>query len=245
MLALWCDRQLFPEDFEASAAAAAATRQLTQQERAPAARGPAQASPSVSVAPMFGKPSTRVVTFEKMSMESSMVYHRIYHYSWKIALNHLLFLNTYVLGVMLTVESCGGSIALYTVSSLYAAYSLVMSRGAALPYAGCIAMLCSGAQLATKALRSAGLDHAWEVLCLGLSVVLLSFMAQLAGHAFHEDFSAPPDLFHGFVAAPVLESISLQMRLGLMPQLKSQVDREVQRVRSEARGMAQEHCRQE
>lgn len=176
-----------------------------------------------------------------MSMGSSMVYHRVYHYSWPITINHLLFLNTYVFGVLLALASCGGNVALYIVTSLYATYALCMSRGAALPYVGCVVLLCMSAQRGVEVLHSSGLDRSWEVTCIGACVVLLSFMAQLAGHGLHEEFSAPPDLFHGFVAAPVLESISLQMRLGLMPALSEVVNGEVERVRSEGRRTAQEH----
>lgn len=230
----------------AGARATAPTRGLTPPQRAsctPFTQAAAASAPGRAHT-MFGKPGTSVLGFEKLSMRSSMVYHRVYHYSWPIALNHLLFLNTYVLGVLLVVDSCGGPLALYVVVSLYATYSLAMSLGAALPYMVCIALLCVAAQRAGEALRSSGgLDHSWEVPCVGVGLVLLSFIAQLVGHALHEEFSAPPDLFHGFVAAPVLESISLQMRLGLMPRLSHVVDMEVDRVRLEARRAAQEHHR--
>lgn len=54
---------------------------------------------------MFGKPGTSLVTFEALGLRSSLTYHLVYHYSLHMHLNHLVFLNTYVLGMMLVVAS--------------------------------------------------------------------------------------------------------------------------------------------
>lgn len=51
----------------------------------------------------------------------------------------------------------------------------------------------------------------------GFALMMGSFACQLAGHAYFEVFQAPPDLVHGFFAAPVLEWMSLLGRCGLMP----------------------------
>jgi hypothetical protein len=37
---------------------------------------------------------------------------------------------------------------------------------------------------------------------------------QLLGHAVFEDLKAHPRIFHGFVAAPVLEHFSLMLKIG-------------------------------
>jgi uncharacterized membrane protein YGL010W len=72
----------------------------------------------------------------------------------------------------------------------------------------------------------------WQVTLLGLGTVLASFTFQLVGHALHEDFSAPPLLFHGFVAAPLLEYMSLVFRIGGLPTLRADVFRAVEKIRN-------------
>lgn len=128
----------------------------------------------------------------------------------------------------------GAGPALCTIAVLYAVYAVAMSRGTALPYTVVIGCLALGAWAARGALiMDTGL-HDWGVALAGLGLVLGSFCAQLLGHALCERFEAPPHLFHGFVAAPVLESLSLQMRLGWMAALRTEVYAEVDRIRDEA-----------
>ena len=56
-----------------------------------------------------------------------------------------------------------------------------------------------------------------DVSGIGLGVILFSFICQLIGHSYHEEFKVKPNLFHGFIAAPILESTSLVYRIGGYP----------------------------
>ena len=116
----------------------------------------------------------------------------------------------------------------------YAAYALLLTRGAALPYVGVIAGLCFAAWEVRGAILALADGSAYSVALVGTGIVLTSFTAQLLGHALHERFQAPPLLMHGFVAAPVLEFVSLLFRLGALPELYAEVLAEVASVRAEA-----------
>ena len=54
---------------------------------------------------------------------------------------------------------------------------------------------------------------------ISLAVIILSFSFQLIGHFYCEKFIAKPDLWHGFVAAPILEWVSFLFRVNLLPEL--------------------------
>uniref|UniRef100_A0A7S2GB48 Uncharacterized protein n=1 Tax=Florenciella parvula TaxID=236787 RepID=A0A7S2GB48_9STRA len=182
---------------------------------------------------LFRQPPTEVLTFDPLSLRSSMIYHRTYHHSLALHVNHLVFLNTYLFGILVLVCALnrGSFGAVYFVAIGYSAYSVALTEAYAVPYAGVIFALGLGAWRLTTALNSneiAGLA--------GAGIVLCSFAAQLVGHAKYELYAAPPHLFHGFVAAPVLEFMSLVLRLGLLPQLKRDVDAEVARARGAAAG---------
>ena len=58
---------------------------------------------------------------------------------------------------------------------------------------------------------------------------------QILGHCMFEEFHSPPNLLHGFVAAPLLEFVSLVFRLGFLAELRVEVDREVEKIRADAR----------
>lgn len=102
-------------------------------------------------------------------------------------------------------------------TALYAVYCTVLVRLYGLLYGLLQVGLGFLALLACDDLTSASKDAPWhwaEVLALGFGLIIASFMCQLVGHARYEKYSAPPHLFHGFVAAPILEFVSLVFRLG-------------------------------
>ena len=183
---------------------------------------------------MLGKPRTAVTTFDRLSLRSSMVYHLTYHHSLALHINHLVFLNTYLFGVWLLLSAVH-PVCCWVAISGYTLYSLRVAGWAlGLPFG-----LLQGASGYGAIAVHAGALVAWrwttyEVAGLGFSLVIGSFLAQLAGHAASEAFVAPPHLFHGLVAAPLLEWVSLGFRLGALPVLRQEVGTEVAAARSAA-----------
>lgn len=185
---------------------------------------------------LWHKPSTRCPVLRAGSLESGLLYHVVYHASLALHFNHLLFLQSYELGVLLLL--CAGSEWLMTaVAALYAVYAAWLAREKALPFLASLAGLAAAAWYAVAALGAAGLAR-WEVALLGLSLVLGSFVLQLLGHWLFEEFNAKPSLLHGFVSAPILEGVVLLFRLGLCPETASDLWARAETLRAEARAEA-------
>eukprot|EP00756_Hemistasia_phaeocysticola_P059026 Hpha_TRINITY_DN35725_c0_g1::TRINITY_DN35725_c0_g1_i1::g.139861::m.139861 len=180
-----------------------------------------------------GSRATAVTNYEFFSLESSMVYHLIYHYSIPMHINHLIFLNTYMFGVFLAFSSTGLWPVVSAVAVLYALYAVMLTRGVAVPYALFVGGMACGAWFVVEN-ELIGHLLKWHYALVGLGVILVSFILQLAGHAVHEDFKAPPLLKHGFVSAPVLEFMSLVFRLGLCRDLRQRVYEQVETARADA-----------
>jgi len=148
-----------------------------------------------------------------------MLYHRIYHHSLELHMNHLMFLHTYLFGIYFIVASADQIIILAAVAGLFGLYVCLLGRSILLwmvPYLiFAVGGLPFGAWSLHLMLSQQWGWPCWGQLALGASVVLASFSCQLLGHWLHELFNAPPSLMHGFLAAPVLEYISLLWRLGV------------------------------
>ena len=184
---------------------------------------------------MRQKGPTGVIDYDFLSLESSMVYHLIYHHSLALHLNHLLLLNTYLFGVFLAFAGTGLWPILAAVAGLYATYAVALTRCVALPYAVVVGGLASAAWFVVDAACTPESElRTWHFVGVGVGVVLVSLLLQLAGHAAHEHFQAPPLLKHGFVSAPVLEYMSLVFRMGLLPDVAARVHQQVDRARADA-----------
>eukprot|EP00928_Gymnodinium_smaydae_P089765 TRINITY_DN73678_c0_g1_i1.p1 TRINITY_DN73678_c0_g1~~TRINITY_DN73678_c0_g1_i1.p1 ORF type:complete len:213 (+),score=35.09 TRINITY_DN73678_c0_g1_i1:67-705(+) len=187
---------------------------------------------------MFGKPATEVVSFKYLELHSSMLYHLIYHFSCAIHVNHLFFLNSYLFGVFLMVSSVGFWQAVAAVLLLYGSYMVKLFAGHgvlyALPYMSFVAGIGVGAWFLSENLLFPLMNRS-EIALIGFGIVMGSFSVQLFGHARYEEFSAPPDLFHGFVAAPVLEYVSSLFHSGAMADKYTELMGEVVAVRNRAR----------
>jgi hypothetical protein len=154
-------------------------------------------------------------------VDDAIKYHLIYHHSFGLRVNHLIFLQTYQLGVFLCASAAGGVICLCSVVGFLCLYTLLLSgqflcktnasvcaSAACASYLGVLGSLGIAAQYLQ-------LHFSREMLSVvGITVLLGSFILQLIGHALCEDLHAPPRLFHGFVAAPPLEHISLLLSCG-------------------------------
>jgi uncharacterized membrane protein YGL010W len=176
-----------------------------------------------------------------VSLKQWMVYHRTFHHTFALHINHLIFLNSYLFGVSLLLNT----ISPYAVIPVFAAYSLyamnlmssrshfqeVLTGALYICIVGCIAV---GAYFCNEHLMTE-LGKTWKKIMVDVGIILGSFMMQILGHCLFEEFHAPPDLIHGFVAAPLLEFVSLVFRLGFLRDLCVEVNTEVQKVRADAR----------
>jgi hypothetical protein len=188
-----------------------------------------------------------------------LVYHLTYHHSLGIHVNHLVFLNAYLLAVLTLLDGTDALLGFPALlpagtrvlpAALVAAlcmYALRLGGVRSVPYCAFVAAL---GWIATARmpglLQELGGYHendngddgpsqqaARASAGAGFGLMLAAFMCQLAGHALFEVFQAPPSLMHGFFAAPVLEWLALLGRLGLMPQSVMQdVSRRVKAIRT-------------
>jgi hypothetical protein len=176
-----------------------------------------------------------------------MVYHLVYHHSLGIHVNHLAFLNAYLLAVLTLLDGADALLRLPVLlpagirvlpAALVAAvwaYALRLGGVRSAPY--CVFVGALG-QVATAGLLQSLLGYTRDdapgvSTGAGFGFMLAAFLCQLAGHALFEVFQAPPSLIHGFFAAPVLEWLALLGRLGLMPELVMQdVWRRVKAIRT-------------
>lgn len=179
------------------------------------------------------------------SLFAALRYHRVYHYSLALQLNHLVFLHTYLAGVLLLLAAasqalCGGPLILVLSSATYVAFVGAFLRvpGAAAPYCALLVALAAGAwELHSWLAAASPVAAPWwaEPWAVGAGIVLGSLSCQLVGHALHEEFLAPPAPVHGFFAAPPLEWLSLLCRLGARPALLNGLEAAVDEVRQRAR----------
>lgn len=169
-------------------------------------------------------------SFDILSLREGLIYHLVYHYSFALHVNHIVFLNLYLFGVFLCLTSFKSCIPLACVSGAYCLYSIVLTKGIAIPYGIFILVIALGALECTKRL-----DLEWyRSLGGGVGFILGSFFVQLLGHFFHEKFVAKPNIFHGFVAAPLMEYMSLLMRLNVLPRMRREIMGTVETMRAVA-----------
>ena len=185
------------------------------------------------------KPPTEIVYFPLSlnELENALIYHLTYHYTVGIHINHIIFLQTYLYGwaVVFCSPPLAVPILLLVIMILLALYSILLVKGpGCLPFLFSLTLVSVCGYFTKQALADhAHVDDGYIAL-IGLGIVLASFIFQLLGHAMFEEFMAPPSLMHGFIAAPVLEGMSLLFRLGFYPDLARTVYAKVEAVRARA-----------
>lgn len=188
---------------------------------------------SAAVSSALKVSTPRLGEYKTWNLEEALIYHLTFHWTRGIQWNHLFFLHTFLFSIFMLAASLPGlpvlygwgwvdvSISLPVIATAlclrYIVFSLVGFRcGAVSPtvfllpsLAYCVvvvAPLACGAGLCSAYLRELFSGAAELAPCaLALVGVLLSFFAQLAGHASEEKWQAAPYLLHGFVDAPILE----------------------------------------
>lgn len=170
------------------------------------------------------------VGLQWLDLRSAMIYHLTYHSTRSLHINHLIFLHGYMLAVFVACAcasrpgSVASAVAVGVPASIVVAYSELLGGKivARIPAASGI-LLCGFQPLITICLAAA----AWWIagyplagvsrVVLGASALGVSvgcLIAQVIGHKLNEPVMASPNLFHGFIAAVVLEWFSLVIRLG-------------------------------
>ena len=180
-------------------------------------------------------PSLRLAGDAESLLRNALRFHLTYHSSLSLHANHLLFLHSYVFGLFALFAS-PRSMPVFAIGTLlFIAFAIWLIRVIGiwvLPYALWLAAL---ARLACEVVWSwsGGIPPITSAL-ISLAVILVSFVAQLIGHALFEEFVAPPSLCHGFLAAPPLEYVCLLLRLGLLPRLNALVSCQAAALRARA-----------
>lgn len=137
-----------------------------------------------------------------LDRKKALVYHMTFHFSLELHINHMIFLHSYMFGIF-TISSLGGWLSLFMAALPFLLYTIFIIK----PVIGAGFYICvvSGLAVAAEVFGNYIATSDWMTAVIGLGIVLISFCCQLAGHAFYEDYFAPPALLHGFIAAPILE----------------------------------------
>lgn len=177
--------------------------------------------------------------FKPWERLNATAYHMTFHHSVPLQINHVIFLHTYLLGVLF-LSAMGGWITLTVAAFPFAFYAVFIIRPYlwGLVYAACIAAIAFSAFLLERELESYEFTNNWILCMAGLTIILFSFGCQLLGHYFHEEFVAPPNLCHGFIAAPALEIQSLLVRFRMVD---SDFEKSVARCVNDNRCLLQQH----
>uniref|UniRef100_A0A7S0A4K4 Uncharacterized protein n=1 Tax=Pyrodinium bahamense TaxID=73915 RepID=A0A7S0A4K4_9DINO len=180
-------------------------------------------------------------------VRDAVLYHIVYHRSRALHANHLLFLHTCLLGILVGFEGAFGVIANLGVISVYGVYCLLLTMQLlwrhpidgflSFLYIGVLSAISRVSHEMIATLRGRGmLVERWSLVLAGFSVMLGSFLVQLVGHAAWEEFSAPINLVHGSVTAGNLEWLSALLRLGLLRRGRlAGVIEEADRIMSQSR----------
>ena len=145
-----------------------------------------------------------------------MLYHCTFHHSYELHVNHMIFLPVYLFGIF-TIAALGGWFSSALVAVPFFLYTMLIVR----PHIGAGVYVCIVGAIAASSnvfcqylTHDSNLNH-WMAALVGVGIVLTAFCFQLVGHGLHEGYVAPPNLAHGFFAAPVLEFQSFLYRTRL------------------------------
>jgi len=168
-----------------------------------------------------------------------MKFHLTYHYTTQIAINHLIFQNTYVFGVFCLCALYWPVLA--AIAILYSVFTIVLGRLWGIPYVVALGGMACGAYYFVFWLEQDVHLLWWHVFLIAFGIILVSFAGQTIGHAVHEEYSIPVVPYNGLVAAPAMEWLALICRVKRWrngigeSDIVSRVWAEVEDVRAEAR----------
>mmetsp|Transcript_9273 Transcript_9273/g.15072 ORF Transcript_9273/g.15072 Transcript_9273/m.15072 type:complete len:191 (-) Transcript_9273:2874-3446(-) len=175
------------------------------------------------------KPMAAVRSYDACHMRSCMVYHMTYHYSIGVHVNHLVFLNTYLFGMLMLANAADWILAA-VLTLLYAIYAIWLARLSSFLFVIVLCGLNVGALYLADWIWEAGYPD-YVIALVGFAFVLGSFIMQLLGHWLFEKFQGPLSLLHGFLLAPLLELVMFQYRIGLFSSQYSDIVEAVNQAR--------------
>ena len=143
--------------------------------------------------------------FHFLNRKRAVFYHLMFHHTTSLHINHMIFLHTFLFGALLC--SSTNFISLVLVASIFILYASIIIRPLKFTavYIFGILLLTVTAFYLEVYVSSTYAWKKWSIAVCGVSVILISFFCQLLGHTLYEEFIAPPNLIHGFLAAPILE----------------------------------------
>lgn len=145
--------------------------------------------------------------FHFLNRKRALFYHLMFHHSTSLHINHMIFLHTFLFGALLC--SSTNIISLVLITVIFAMYASVIIRPllfTAIYILGILILSLTAFYLEAYLSSSSTYElKKWVIAVIGGGIVLTSFMFQLLGHALYEELVAPPNLIHGFLAAPILE----------------------------------------
>jgi len=147
------------------------------------------------------------ITFSPFDLRAALVFHRVYHASRGIQVNHWVFLPCYLLGVFLALTNFWAQMAAYVLLSVYA----LGLTGRVVGGSYVVFLLSPLLFLAWVLTENLANQPAWVPAATGGGIALASLLLQLVGHAKFEKLKPPPTLMHGLVAAPMLEWMMVGM----------------------------------
>lgn len=181
------------------------------------------------------KKTTSLRSFKPYPLLDAIVYHLVYHHSFWLQVNHLVFLHTYVYGAFMLLSASSIWILPAVALTVYLSYIILLLNEIGvlllLPYIIFLTGVTVAAWFSYYFMSETGIEG-WKCALMALLIILASFGFQVLGHALHEDYKAKPSLMHGFVSAPPLEYCSLLLRSNcLKPHFRSEVEKRVEDIR--------------
>ncbi|CAJ1354520.1 unnamed protein product [Effrenium voratum] len=139
--------------------------------------------------------------FQPFSLRPALIFHKLYHSSRGIQVNHWVLLPCYLVSLFLTLAASWAQILAF---ALLAVYALALT-GAPMGGSYTLCVLSPCLFLAWAIADSLG-NPWWPIrFALGQAGCLVSLLLQLLGHKLCEKLKPEPAPMHGFVAAPMLE----------------------------------------
>lgn len=148
----------------------------------------------------------KVYIFNTWPRDVAILYHKTFHHSFSLHLNHLIFLHIYLFGLFLLC-ACFSWLVCLVLEAAFITYACKLIQPS--PYAIVYVVILCAIGLAAMGclfIMETELDYEiWEIFIVAGGIILFSFACQLIGHYRYEKYTAPTSLTNSLVAAPILE----------------------------------------
>lgn len=151
---------------------------------------------------------------ELFSMRSLMYYHMTFHHSSLIHINHIIFLHIYLFGLFLVFITIHELFA-FIMILLYCLLFIMIFRFNIISLLYSIIIIGIGLlthYIYQQYLSPPHFDVNYKngiPYIIGISTIIFALLSQQFAHCCCEKFTPPTSLYHGFIAAPFLEFMTL------------------------------------